>query len=88
MKECYNNCIKTALSDADCKSKEIKQLLHELDKYDTVQKEYEKQLISKDKTINELNKELSKLKQYKRDSDKKCEALEQFIDDLKKQKIK
>lgn len=88
VKEWYNNCIKTALSDVEAKSKEIKKLKREILKNDEKYRDAEKQMTIKDQTISELNKEIAKLRKSKKESDKKYEDLEIYTEELKRQKLK
>lgn len=70
IKECYNNCIKTAIAESDLKSKEIKKLKKEVGELKLKNEEITKDCEIKDKTVHEINKEILKLKKSKKESDK------------------
>lgn len=84
IRDCYNNCIKTAIADSEGKSKKIKDIKKELSEVNKKEKEFEKALEIKDKALQEANKEISKLKKSKKEVDRRYEELEEYTNEVKK----
>ena len=84
IRDCYNNCIKTAVADNENKGKELKKLRKENADLKKKIEDIERAVESKDKVLAEVNKEIAKLKKSKKETEKQFEAMEQYANDLKK----
>ena len=84
IRDCYNNCIKTAISDFENKNKEIKRW-----KKDSIENKHKienlnKEISIKDTKIMQINKEFAKLSKAKRDTEKQLEEMEKYAENMKK----
>jgi hypothetical protein len=84
IRDCYGNCIKTAISDFDSKNKEIKKLKKENNDLKQTVQSLNKDLTLKDRSIVEINKEIVKFKKAKKENDKKFIEIEQYAREVKK----
>lgn len=102
IRDCYNNCIKTVISDFESKDRQIKKFKKEVntlkidnidlskmnDALKTQNSQLVKDLDDKEKSIAEINKELAKLKKANRETEKEYQKLEAYATDLKLSKQK
>jgi len=83
IKDCYNNCIKTALSDYDMKNKEIKKWKKEVGEIKQKLNDFSTEIEQKEVNLMEAKKEILKLKKAKKETEKNYDKMEKYAEDMK-----
>lgn len=78
VKECYNNCLKTTLSEVDSKAREIKKLKREFSKLEEKYADAHNAMTIKEHTIDDLEAEIDKLKRGKKEDDQQYAELAEY----------